>query len=144
MKLPEPRGSLSGALITALARDPYGLAIGATADSPDDLQLALLILTNTSMTSGCGVYAGVLVCVALVRGGEPEHKGGVLELHASASMADRARERAVRRLQRQNQEEEEREDAQPTEGGRWRARKAGGGRRGRRTRRPRRAHGKRT
>ena len=44
MKLPEPRGALSGELITALARDPYDLAIDATAESPDDLQLSLFVL----------------------------------------------------------------------------------------------------
>lgn len=55
MKLPEPRGSLSGAVITALARDPYDLSIGSTADSDDDLQLSLFVLYELNYRGWDGV-----------------------------------------------------------------------------------------
>jgi len=55
MKLPEARGSLSGALITALARDPHDLTIGRTTDSPDDLQLALFVLYELNYRGWDGV-----------------------------------------------------------------------------------------
>jgi hypothetical protein len=55
MKLPEPRGSLSGALITALASDPHDLAIGSTADSEEDLQLSLFVLYELSYRGWDGV-----------------------------------------------------------------------------------------
>jgi heme oxygenase-like protein len=55
MKLPEPRGPVSAALITALGLDPHDLTIACAEVADDDLHLALFVLYELNYRGWDGV-----------------------------------------------------------------------------------------
>ena len=58
MKLPDSRGPVSAALITALGREPHEVALPAEPDSAEDLHLSLFVLYELSYRGWDGVDDG--------------------------------------------------------------------------------------